>query len=236
MYREAAMFLLRSLLLHSTTPRWLSITMLLACSGVLNVVPASAIPSGPDSDVPCGLILVGSTGGVADPRGQFTITVRDAAHNPIAGISVVIDFNACTPDIRLCSTQLAAGVTADCSGSVGSVSAVTDGTGSVVMRIMGGANNCSAHTPGAGFKCATVSAGGVNLGNINVAAFDLTGDGGVNPADISVWIPDQFDYPTTYVSRSDYNCSGTISPADLSLLFGAFFADGSTVSCAAYCH
>jgi len=230
------MFLLRSLLQHSATSRWMSIAMLLTCSGVLNVATARAIPSAADSDVPCGITLVGSTAGVADPRGQFTITVRDLAHNPVAGSSVVINFNACTPDIRLCSTQLAAGVTADCSGAVGSVSAVTNGNGQVVMKIIGGANNCSGHAPGAGFKCATVFADNVNLGNMNVAAFDQSGEGGLNPLDISVFMADMFAFPGTYVGRSDYNCSQTITPADLSNLMAALFGDGSAVSCATYCH
>ena len=99
--------------------------MLLGCAGVMAASGAMAsVPSPADSDVPCGFNLVGSTGGVADSRGQFTVTVRDLAHNPIAGSSVVVDFNACAADIRVCSVQPLAGVTADCSGAVGSISAV----------------------------------------------------------------------------------------------------------------
>lgn len=211
--------------------------MLFACTGVLAASSAMvAVPSPADSDVPCGLNLVGTTGGVADSRGEFTIVVRDLAHNPIAGSSVVIDFNACALDIRVCSAQPVAGVTADCSGAVGSISAVTDGAGSVVLRIVGGARNSASGTPGAGFKCATVYADGVNLGTINVGAFDENGAGGVNPADISVWLPDSFAYPTTYVGRSDFNCSNSINPADLSTLLGASLGGGSFNSCAAYCH
>ena len=211
--------------------------MLFGCMGVLAASSAMAsVPSPADSDVPCGLTLVGSTGGVADARGQFTITVRDLAHNPIAGSSVVIDFNACAADIRVCSVQPVAGVTADCSGAVGSISAVSDGAGSVVLRVVGGARNTAAHTVGAGFKCATVYADGVNLGTINVAAFDENGAGGVNPADISVWLPDSFDYPATYRGRSDYNCTNSINPADLSLLLGASLGGASFNSCSAYCH
>jgi hypothetical protein len=211
--------------------------MLLGCAGVLAASSAMAsVPSPADSDVPCGLNLVGTAGGVADSRGQFTIVVRDLAHNPIGGSSVVIDFNACAADIRVCSVQPVAGVTADCSGAVGQISAVTDGTGSVVLRIVGGARNLAAHTPGAGFKCATVYADGVNLGNINVGAYDENGGGGVNPADISLWLPDSFDFPATYRGRSDFNCSNTINPTDLALLLGASLGAASTASCGAYCH
>ena len=211
--------------------------MLFACAGVLAASSAmAAVPSPADSDVPCGLDLVGSTGGVADPRGQVTILVRDLAHNPIAGSSVVIDFTSCVLDIRVCSVQPVAGVTADCSGTVGSISAVTDGTGSVTIRVVGGARNTASGTPGAGFKCATVYADGVNLGTINVGAFDENSAGGVNPADISVWLPDSFAFPTTYVGRSDFNCTNSINPADLSLLLGASLGGQSFNSCAAFCH
>jgi len=209
--------------------------MLFGCAGVLAASSAmAAVPSPADSDVPCGLNLVGSTSGVADSRGEFTITVRDLAHNPIAGSSVVIDFNACSVDIRVCSVQPVAGVTADCSGAVGEINAVTDGAGTVVLRIVGGARNIASGSPASPFKCATVYADGVNLGNINVGAYDENGAGGVNPADISVWLPDSFD--ADYVGRSDFNCTNTVNPADLSLLLGVSLGGGSFASCASYCH
>ncbi len=208
--------------------------MLLACSGVLATSSAmAAVPSPADSSVPCGINLVGSTGGVADSRGEFTIIVRDLANNPIPGSSVVIDFNACTPDIRVCSVQPAGGVTADCAGVVGEINAVTDGAGTVVLRIVGGSNN-SGSSPASGFKCATVYADGVNLRTLNVGAFDQNGGGGVSPTDISLWLPDSFD--GDFEGRSDYNCSNTISPTDLSVLLGASLGGGSFNSCAAYCH
>jgi hypothetical protein len=209
--------------------------MLFACAGVLAASSAmAAVPSPADSDVPCGFNLVGTTGGVADARGEFTITVRDLAHNPIIGSSVVIDFNACAVDIRICSVQPVAGVTADCSGAVGEINAVTNGAGAVVLRIVGGARNTASGSPAAGFKCATVYADGVNLGTINVGAYDENGAGGVNPADISLFLPDSFD--GDYEGRSDFNCSQTVNPADLSLLIGTSLGGGSAASCGAYCH
>jgi len=208
--------------------------MLLACSGVLAASSAmAAVPSPADSSVPCGLNLVGSTGGVADVRGDLTIIIRDLALTPIAGSSVVINFNACTPDIRVCSVQPAAGVTASCPGTVGEISGVTDGSGTIVLRIVGGANNVGG-SAAAGFKCATVYADGVNMGTINVGAFDQNGGGGVNPTDISLFLPDSFD--GDFEGRSDYNCSNTVNPTDLSLLLGASLGGGSGSSCGAYCH
>jgi hypothetical protein len=214
--------------------------VLFAGAGVLVASSVmAAVPSPTDSDVPCQINLVGTTGGVADSRGQLTMTIRDLAHNPIAGSSVVIDFDACTPDIRVCSVQPFAGVTADCSTTVGEVNAVTDGSGVVTLRIVGGANNAASGTPAAGFRCATVYADGVSMGTTNIGAFDENGAGGVNPADVSTWLSDSFD--GDYEGRSDFNnacsnVSGVINPADLSLLLGVSLGGGSFTSCGAYCH
>lgn len=52
-------------------------------------------PIGDDSDVPCGITLVGMTGGVPDVRGEFRVVVRDLAMNPMAGCEVSIDFQRC---------------------------------------------------------------------------------------------------------------------------------------------
>lgn len=209
--------------------------MLFGCMGVMAASSAMAsVPSPADSDVPCGLTLVGTTGGVADAKGQFSIVVRDLAHNPIAASSVVIDFNACTPDIRVCSVQPVSGVTADCSGAVGSIQVVTDATGTATLRIVGGANNASPGLAGAGFKCAHVFADGVRMPDMNVSAFDENGGGGVNPADISLWLLDSFS--ATYKGRADYNCSNSTNPTDLSILLSASLGGGSFASCSAYCH
>jgi len=210
--------------------------MLLACGGVLVASGAmAAVPSPADSDIPAGLNLVGTSGGVADVRGEFTIVVRDLAHNPIAGSSVVISFDNCEIDIRVCSVQTWPGVTPDCaSGAVGEVSGVTDGTGTVTMRIIGGARNTSSGAPAEGFQCATVFADGVNMRQINVGAFDENGSGGVNPADVSVYLADQFD--GDFEGRSDFNATNTLNPADLSILLGVTLGGGSATSCGAYCH
>lgn len=213
---------------------------LLACGLAVAATSAmAAVPSPDDSDVPCGINLVGTTGGVADSKGEFTIVVRDLAQNPIAGSSVVISFDACEIDIRVCSVQPFSGVVADClSGPVGEISAVTDGAGTVVLRVVGGARNSGGGAPAEGFKCATVYADGVNLtlpvSGLNVGAFDENGAGGVNPADISVWLSDSFD--ADFEGRSDFNCSNSANPVDLALLLSASLGGGSATSCAAYCN
>jgi hypothetical protein len=194
-----------------------------------------------DSDVPCGINLVGTHSGIADPRGAFTIVVRDIAHNPVVGCEVTIDFGACS-DLRIATVQTSPGVTVECVSTPAHpfphalIHATTDAMGAVHMSIIGSATNTAAHTPGAGFKCATVYGGTGNLGTMNVGAFDQDGGGGVNPADISAWLPDFFDYPTTYRGRSDFNCTNSINPADLSILLGVSLGSGSTESAADYCH
>lgn len=209
---------------------------LLACGGVLVASYALAsVPSPADSDIPAQVNLVGTTAGTPDVRGEFTIVIRDLAHNPIAGSSVVISFDNCTPDIRVCSVQPFAGVTADCaSGPVGEISGVTDGTGTVTMRIVGGANNTASGTPAAAFNCGTVFADGVNMRQVNIGAFDQNGAGGATPADVSVWLADSFDPDVE--GRSDFNGTNTVTPADLSILLGVTLGGGSTSSCGAYCH
>ena len=65
--------------------------MLFACAGVLAASTAmAAVPSPADSDIPCGINLVGTTGGVADAHGEVTIVIRDLSHNPIPGSAVVL--------------------------------------------------------------------------------------------------------------------------------------------------
>ena len=111
----------------------------------------------------------------------------------------------------------------------------TDYTGPTGLIGKGAASNDGGGAPGAGFKCATVFAGDENLGTINVGAFDQNGFGGVNPADISVWIRDAFAFPSAFYGRSDFNCTRTINPADLTLLLQTSFGSGSTRSALAYC-
>ena len=198
---------------------------------------AGAKPIDPtSSSVPCGINLVGTTAGIADALGQFTIVVRDLEGNPLAGTVVTIDLSACTPDIRLCSAQSAAGESVDCAAGV--IHATTGGDGQVTLRILGGANNVAGHAPGAGFDCAKVFGnnghGEEFLGMVNVGAFDEDGAGGVGPLDISLWLSDAF--PTTYVGRSDFNCSHKIDPVDLSLLLQVSLGGGSHQSCSQYCH
>jgi len=217
--------------------------MLLACGGVFVASSAlAAIPSPADSDIPCGINLVATVSGAADPKGLFTITVRDVAQNPIPGSSVVIDFDACVAagnvqDIRLCSVQPAPGVTATCTSPVGEISAVTNGSGSVTLTIVGNAQNVGA-APAAGFNCATVFADGVNMGTINVGTFDEDGSAGYL-ADGSSWKEDykaSINPPFPSIGRSDFDCDGQLL-ADLAVWFQVYKDIGASnsTSCTANC-
>jgi len=193
-------------------------------------------PGGNDptaSEVPCGITLVGTTGGIADPRGQFRIVVRDLANNPVPNCEVMIDFGACKPDIRIATHQPHQGLRVECDANGARVFATTDANGTIVARIVGAASAGPGGPAAAGFKCATVYAGRAILGSINVAAFDLNGGGGSNPADVSLFLQDFFE--GGYKGRSDYDCSNAITPADLSLLLQAGFGAGSLQSGGSYC-
>lgn len=189
----------------------------------------------PDSDVPCGIVLVGTHAGVADPRGTFLVTIRDLGHNPVADCEVTLDFSGCS-DLRIGTVQPDPGTLLQCvptpehptPGAL--VSKRTDASGNATFRVVGSASHTMSGESGAGFKCMRLYAGSQLLATVNVAAFDLDGAGGVSPADLAVWLPDAFAYPGVYVSRSDYNCTNSINPADLSLLLAASFGGGSTQS------
>src|ERR1044072_3034070 len=58
-------------------------------------VHAQCGPSAPNCTIPCGINLVGTSHGVPDVKGAFTVTIRDFGNNPIANCDVCIDFNGC---------------------------------------------------------------------------------------------------------------------------------------------
>lgn len=185
--------------------------------------------------LPCGINLVGTTGGVPAIQGEFFVQIKSGPlpSDVIPGASVVIDFSGCSPDIHLCSTQPWTGIMVGCSPPVGRIGTVTDATGRAVLRIVGGASNFGGNTPAFPGKCARIFADGVFLGNLNVGAYDQNGSGGVNPADISVFLDDSLD--PDFEGRSDFDCSGAVNPADLSLLLGVALSGTSSTSCSAYC-
>jgi hypothetical protein len=202
---------------------------LIAVCGVLAASAAFAsVPSPTNSTTPLCISLVGNAGGVIDPAGAFTVTVRDLANLPINNSLVVVDFSSAS-GLQLCNTGAFAGVTIDCGTQT--ARAFTGPGGTVTFRIAGHANNSGGNlAPYATYNDGKIFADGVLLSSPTVHAFDQDGNG-MGAADLSAWIGDFFGGHNP--SRSDYDCSGAIGAADLSAWLGVFFGNGSVSNCPA---
>jgi len=134
-------------------------------------------------------------------------------------------------DTKICTSQ-PSGTTVVCSGGIKRVTRYTDGAGSATFRLIGSSSATSGSSPGAGQRCANVYAcGGVNLGSVTVAIYDLNGNG-VNVSDLSIWQSDY--YSGQYKGRSDYDGNGVIAPPDQSLFMSVSFGGGSASGCTQY--
>jgi hypothetical protein len=212
------------------------LTACFACSA------RAGIPDPAHSDIGKGMALVGTLAGVADPAGKKAIVIRDALGHPVVNSTVEIHLGSCTSpgDIRLCSYQPFPGVGISCTYH--EVAALTDGSGTVLFGLIGAASNPGGGTPGApapgnDSPCATVRADGVLMGTIAVATYDQNGTGGVDDADLALFLNDRFSLIGTGLdrSRSDYDFSGTVDVRDLALFLRVRFAGGSATSCPSAC-
>jgi len=203
---------------------------LLTAVGLLAASAAMAgVPSTGTSTQPLGISLVAHTGGIADgvAIGGSTYTIRDAASNPVANSVVVMNFSTCT-DVRLCSITQPAGLFVNCAAKT--VSAVTDASGVVTFRVVGGGL-----TSGVAIiaPCVSVTADGVALNTIRSSTCDMNGSGGVTSADITLAKNDNNTNPAR--TRSDFNKSGSVTSADITLLKNVDNGTGSDSSCDTYC-
>jgi len=199
-------------------------TLIAACGLFVASVAMASVPSPGNSICPPCVQLVGQSGGVSDPAGNFTVTVRDLANIPINNSLVVIDLSACS-GLQICGTQ--PGLTVDCATQT--VRGFTGPTGTITISILGHANNSGGDQPPFNpANCAKIFADGVLLCSPSVQTYDMDG-GGMGPADLSAWLGDFFgpDNP----SRADYDCSGSLGPSDLSQWLTVFFASGSSSGC-----
>lgn len=202
-------------------------SLVLSVCGLLIAASASAIPipSRDQSSFPArGVYLVGSNGATVDAAGEFAVTVRGGDGQPMGPpLPVTVDFGACSPDIRL-APQTHPGVTM--TGAC-YVTATINTLGVATFRIRGGALN-PGNGPGAGYRCAVLSAAGVYLNNLSVATFDQAGNlDGVSGSDLAAWTSDFFAIPQPRIGRSDFNFDENLTGGDLAMLIGNFFSGGS---------
>ncbi len=201
--------------------------MLLSVCGLLFAGAALAsVPSSTNSTLPAGIRLVSTLAGVPAAYGTFTVTVRDIVGNVIPSSSVVIDVSACTPDIKIQSTQPYAGLTVDCATKT--VRALTDGSGIATFDIVGRSTSGAAAT----FLKGKIYADGVLLGSRTIAALDIDGANGTGANDLSLWLSD-YSVPQTY-GRSDYDFSGALGANDLSQWLTGY-SGGANVSSSPNC-
>ena len=208
-------------------------TFLSAC-GVLIAANAMAfVPSPVTSVVPCGIQLVGrDAANNTDLSGNFTVTIKDIAGNPIPNAAVVFDFTSCCNDIRPSVVQHGGGAIDVANHK--KVNVTCNAAGTVTLAIQGVANKLAA-TPGHG-GCMKITANGVlitdgtNKPQVDVAVYDLDGGFGgaslgVAGPDLSAFLSDFFN--VNYHQRADYDesvaCSEVIAGSDLSKFLTAFF-------------
>jgi hypothetical protein len=206
--------------------RWGLAAMLAALPAIAGA--AAGVPSPPNSILPNGIRVVGRDGaGAVDPSGAFTVTVRDLANNPRAGVVVRVEFRDCA-NVRLCSQQ-GPGVTAmSCGPGNPWVEGITGADGTWTATVLG----CSAGTPAeATSGCASIYAESVLQGYCIVTTLDLAGCDGANAADLSAWLADFFSGEAR--QRGDFDYSGSLGANDLSVWIRAFVGARSVRNCGA---
>jgi len=203
--------------------------LLLGAAGMLIASAASAgVPCAGCSTVPTCISLVGSSGGISDPAGNFTITVKDLANNPLNGASVVVDLSGCT-DVAICSNQLDAAATVNCAAKT--TRKFTNIAGQVSFIVLGGSNGSGNATTLLGG--AKIYANGTLIASPTASVFDLDGSNGVGINDLSVWLTDFGTFGNPAFGRSDFDCSGSVGINDLSVWLTEFGTGSSAASCGA---
>lgn len=203
--------------------RFASLALLVALSAVPN---AQAGISPARSTIPTHVNYVGWNGVTADPAGTFTVVVRDAGGNPVAGCLVSIDFPH--PDLRVAAMQPDPRLVTSCAD--GAITCKTDMAGQATMTLVGGGKGAFGT---AGAVSATLTAAGVVLGPVRCSVFDLDGAGGVGANDVSLWLGDYGRGRNP--GRCDYDGDGWVAANDLSLLIGVIGGGRSALSATSYC-
>ena len=205
--------------------RRFSLVLGLAALAITASVGHAGVPSPSESTFPHHVLVVGTdAAGVADPAGTLSFHIVHFGGRPYPDPLIVLDFSNC-PGIELCTTQADPQVIVDCPTHTARF--FGNGNGDAVVRITGHVDRAVAgsHAP----NCILYS-DGVLLGTFPAASPDQDGNG-LGAPDNSLWQQDYFS--GQYWERSDFDGSGTLSAADLSLWTTLFFADGSIRSCGA---
>jgi len=213
-------------------------TLLVALGLVAASTAMAGIPDAAHCTVPTWVEVVGTNAGVPDPRGTFTVTVRDIGNIPISGSVVTLNFTACT-DMKLCS---GAGVT--CPFAL--VSATTLGSGVATFTVIGGGLHPGGVFAGPSTACCEIRADGYLLGSASVNVYDLNGargtpgSNGCTIADLPLWMADWAGGSGPYKCRSDYDHNTVpfpaISIADLPYWMQIWGPSGSVSGCmTSYC-
>ena len=203
--------------------------LLALCAAPLLAAAANAQCNNSTKSSNC-IRLVGAAGGVADPAGLFTVTVRDCVPQGIPGVTVTFDFSACSDThVGAQAGQPYAGLTVD--PGTRTVSAITDGSGVARFDIVGAVNPATRGTV-APTNCAKIYADGVLLSNVTVNAFDQDGISGTELADLALWATDF--YSALNQRRSDYDCNNSVALPDLSIWAVEYFSQASLSSAGAY--
>jgi hypothetical protein len=136
---------------------------------------------------------------------RFTVTVRDIANNPVAGIPVVIEFLDCS-GIRIASTQSYHNESASRGPAI--VQGYTAPNGTVSFVVIGGASSRVADLPG----CARFYIDSYLCQSIGVGTYDENNAGGVNGADVALFGTDLSVFGSTLFGGRSLASGAAICP------------------------
>jgi hypothetical protein len=166
-------------------------------------------PHGPNCTVPTTIRLVGLGGdGLPSPNAVYRVTVRTGWNNPLPNSVVILSFADCDA-IRIASSGYDAGVTVDCRSTHLTVRRLTNAAGEVEFIIPGTAIPGMSHIA----RCVKVSADGTSIGAASVTTADLSGAGGIDANDLSLWLG---AFGQNDASLGDLNGDAVIGAGDLS--------------------
>lgn len=174
-----------------------------------HVTLVSCGPTGPDS-----------------VAGHCTAVIRDLAANPIAGVTVTLDFSS-VGDMAIALDQQDPRLAVNCATRT--VSTLTDANGVASFTVLGRGLPAAASLRGS----LRIYADGILLGSPGVAVLDLDGVDGLTLADFALWTADFFS--ATSPQRSDLDGNGSVDLADLSRWSAAYFSGNDARSAGPSC-